>query len=59
VFRYPKGPKPTSKPLAEGIGAEGKNTLPETNVALENGWLVQMKSRDFAYFQGRNVSFRE
>ena len=28
-------------------------TLPETNIAPENGWLV------LAYFQGRTVSFRE
>ena len=35
------------------------HTLPETNVAPENGWLEDYFPIGEAYFQGRTVSFRE
>ena len=34
-------------------------TLPETNIAPENGWLEYSFPFGMAYFQGRTVSFRE
>ena len=34
-------------------------TLPETNIAPKNGWLEYYFPIGEAYFQGRNVSFRE
>ena len=34
-------------------------TLPETNIAPENGWLEDYFPFGKAYFQGRTVSFRE
>ncbi len=34
-------------------------TLPETNIAPENGWLEYYFPIGEAYFQGRAVSFRE
>ena len=34
-------------------------TLPETNIAPENGWLEYYFPIGEAYFQGRTVSFRE
>ena len=34
-------------------------TLPETNIAPENGWLVYYFPIGIVYFQGRTVSFRE
>ena len=36
-----------------------KFTLPETNMAPENGWLEYQLSFGMAYFQVRTVSFRE
>ena len=35
------------------------NTLPETNIAPENGWLEYYFPFGMAYFQVRTVSFRE
>ena len=35
------------------------DTLPETNIAPENGWLEGVFPIGKAYFQGRTVSFRE
>ena len=35
------------------------DTLPETNMAPENGWLEYWFPLGMAYFQGRTVSFRE
>ena len=34
-------------------------TLPETNIAPENGWLEDYFPFGKAYFQGRTVSFRD
>ena len=34
-------------------------TLPETNIAPENGWLEYSFPFGMAYFQGRTVSFGE
>ena len=34
-------------------------TLPETNIAPENGWLEYYFPIGKPYFQGRTVSFRE
>ena len=34
-------------------------TLPETNIAPENGWLEDYFPFGMTYFQGRTVSFRE
>ena len=34
-------------------------TLPETNIAPENGWLEYYFPIGKAYFQGQTVSFRE
>ena len=33
--------------------------LPETHIALKNGWLEDYFPIGEAYFQGRTVSFRE
>ena len=35
------------------------DTLPETNISPENGWLEYYFPFGMAYFQGRTVSFRE
>ena len=35
------------------------NTLPETNIVPENGWLEYWFPFGKAYFQGKNVSFWE
>ena len=37
----------------------GGSTLPETNIAPENGWLEYYFHIGEAYFQGQAVSFRE
>ena len=40
-------------------GAHFPCTLPETNIAPENGWFEYYFPIGEAYFQGRTVSFRE
>ena len=47
--------------IFEKISDSGPATLPETNIAPENGWLEYdpFLLGAMAYFQGRAVSFRE
>ncbi len=48
-----------SPQLQQGKLCEPLYTLPETNIAPENGWLEYYFPIGMAYFQGRTVSFRE
>ena len=46
--------------LSDGVKkSSGKLPSPETNIALENGWLECYFPFGMVYFQGRTVSFRE
>ena len=62
-----KRKRPVKNPLGElymihnlkNISPTWKNTLPDTNIGPENGWLEDESYFGMAYFQGRHVSFRE
>ena len=63
IFTYGRVADATFRSLDKFLDSNNitqpEDTLPETNMAPENGWLEYYFPIGKAYFQGRTVSFRE